>query len=100
MPKIFRDYAPVNTAHNSVFQNIHHVFFLGNRRVWELGFGYGAAWSSLIFMFVALVLLICDRESEELYYISTQERDVEKSDEFEDDSSSDARWVMKFLNRG
>ena len=51
-------------------------------------------------MFVALVLLICDRESEELYYISTQERDVEKSDEFEDDSSSDARWVMEFLNRG
>ena len=71
-------------------------FFPGNRRVWELGFGYGAAWSSLIFMFVALVLLICDRESEELYY---KERDVEKSDEFEDDSSSDARWVMEFLTR-
>ena len=48
-------------------------------------------------MFVALVLLICDRESEELYY---KERDVEKSDEFEDDSSSDARWVMKILTRG
>jgi hypothetical protein len=45
-------------------------------------------------MFVALVLLICDRESEELYY---KERDVEKSDELEDDSSSDARWVMEFL---
>ena len=47
-------------------------------------------------MFVALVLLICDRESEELYY---KERDVEKSDEFEDDSSSDARWVMEFLTQ-
>merc|ERR1711970_204198 len=29
----------------------------GHPRVYELGFGYGAAWSSLIFMFVALVLL-------------------------------------------
>ena len=85
------------SSYYSVFQNIPHVFFPGNRRVWELGFGYGAAWSSLIFMFVALVLLICDRESEELYY---KERDVEKSDEFEDDSSSDARWVMEFLTRG
>ena len=37
-------------------------------------------------MFVALVLLICDRESEELYY---KERDVEKSDEDDEDSSSD-----------
>ena len=56
--------------------------------MWELGFGYGAAWSSLIFMFVALVLLICDREAEELYY--KERDDVEKSEEDEeDDSSSD-----------
>ena len=51
-------------------------YLAGHPRIYELGFGYGAAWSSLIFMFVALVLLICDRESEELYY---KERDVEKS---------------------
>ena len=39
-------------------------------------------------MFVALVLLICDREAEELYY--KERDDVEKNEEDEeDDSSSD-----------
>merc|ERR1711976_691430 len=30
----------------------------GHRRVWEFGFGFGASWCSLIFIFVSLVLLI------------------------------------------
>jgi len=50
----------------------------GHRRVWEFGFGFGASWCSLIFIFVSLVLLICDRESEEIFY---KERDVEEGDE-------------------
>merc|ERR1712095_197336 len=50
----------------------------GHRRVWEFGFGFGASWASLIFIFVSLVLLICDRESEEIFY---KERDVEEGDE-------------------
>ena len=50
----------------------------GNRRVWDFGFGFGAAWCSLIFVFVSLVLLICDRESEEIFY---KERDIEEGDE-------------------
>jgi len=52
----------------------------GNRRVWDFGFGFGAAWCSLIFVFVSLVLLICDRESEEIFY---KERDVEDGEEEE-----------------
>merc|ERR1719367_1079543 len=50
----------------------------GHRRVWEFGFGFGASWASLIFIFVSLVLLIRDRESEEIFY---KERDVEEGDE-------------------
>merc|ERR1711988_106966 len=50
----------------------------GHRRVWEFGFGFGASWASLIFIFVSLVLPICDRESEEIFY---KERDVEEGDE-------------------
>jgi hypothetical protein len=54
----------------------------GNRRVWEFGFGFGAAWCSLIFMFVSLVLLICDREAEENFY-KEREVDDETGDEEE-----------------
>eukprot|EP00093_Oithona_nana_P005539 05539.XXX_152493_155383_1 [CDS] Oithona nana genome sequencing. len=50
----------------------------GHRRVWEFGFGFGASWACLILIFVSLVLLICDRESEEIFY---KERDVEEGDE-------------------
>lgn len=50
----------------------------GNRREWEFGFGFGAAWCCLIFMFASLVLLICDRESEEIFY---KEREVEDGEE-------------------
>jgi len=49
-------------------------------RVWEFGFGYGCSWCCLVFMFVSLVLLICDRESEEIFY---KEREAEEGDEEE-----------------
>ena len=53
----------------------------GDARVWEFGFGYGCAWCCLILMFVSLVLLICDRESEEIFY---KEREAEDGDEEEE----------------
>jgi len=52
----------------------------GDPRVWEFGFGYGSAWCCLILMFVSLVLLICDRESEEIFY---KEREAEEEEEEE-----------------
>ncbi|KAH8277322.1 hypothetical protein KR026_009114, partial [Drosophila bipectinata] len=41
---------------------------LGNRRVWEFGWAYGVGWGAAIFLFGAVVLLLCDKESEEIYY--------------------------------
>ncbi|XP_045517320.1 transmembrane protein 47 isoform X3 [Pieris brassicae] len=41
---------------------------LGNRLVWEFGWAYGVGWGAAIFLFGAVVLLLCDKESEELYY--------------------------------
>ena len=61
------------------------IFFtsLGNAyRIWSFGLGYGAAWSSLIFLFVGEVLLLCDRESEEVFY---KEKDVEEGNGIEDE---------------
>lgn len=40
----------------------------GNRSVWEFGWAYGVGWGAAIFLFGAVVLLLCDKESEELYY--------------------------------
>ncbi|GAB6031351.1 hypothetical protein CHUAL_009137 [Chamberlinius hualienensis] len=40
----------------------------GNRRVWEFGWAYGVGWGAAIFLFGAVVLLLCDKESEEIYY--------------------------------
>jgi len=50
----------------------------GDPRVWQFGFGYGAGWFSVILMFASLTLLICDRESEEIFY---KERPVEEDEE-------------------
>lgn len=60
----------------------------GNRAVWEFGWAYGVGefiqllqmspkvlneffilgWGAAIFLFGAVVLLLCDKESEEIYY--------------------------------
>ncbi|CRL01790.1 CLUMA_CG015006, isoform A [Clunio marinus] len=40
----------------------------GNRDVWEFGWAYGVGWGAAIFLFGAVVLLLCDKESEEIYY--------------------------------
>ena len=52
----------------------------GGQREFSWGFGYGAAWCCLIFIFISVVLLICDRESEEIFY---KERPVEEDEEEE-----------------
>lgn len=40
----------------------------GNRLVWEFGWAYGVGWGAAIFLFGAVILLLCDKESEEIYY--------------------------------
>lgn len=42
--------------------------FLGNRTIWEFGWAYGVGWGVAIFLFSGVVLLMCDKESEEIYY--------------------------------
>jgi len=54
---------------------------LGNPGVYSFGFGYGATWGSIILIFASVVLLICDRESEEIFY---KERQVDEEEEEED----------------
>jgi hypothetical protein len=50
----------------------------GGARVYSFGFGYGATWGSIVLIFASVVLLICDRESEEIYY---KEKQVEEDEE-------------------
>ncbi|XP_015110168.1 transmembrane protein 47 isoform X1 [Diachasma alloeum] len=52
---------------------VYPVFFaaelnLGNRPIWEFGWAYGVGWGAAIFLFGGVVLLFCDKESEEIYY--------------------------------
>lgn len=37
-------------------------------RNWEFDWSYGVAWGALLFAFGALLLLICDKEHDEVYY--------------------------------
>jgi len=43
-------------------------FNASNRDVWELGWAYGVGWGAAIFLFGAILLLLCDKETEEIYY--------------------------------
>merc|ERR1711963_819828 len=56
----------------------------GGARTYELGFGYGATWGCIILIFASVVLLICDRESEEIFY---KERQIEDEEEGEEEAS-------------
>ena len=66
---------------------LQQYFFTGHRKVWSFGFGYGAAQCSLIFMFVAFVLLICDRQSDEIFY---KEKEPENGEEEENEESEES----------
>ena len=59
----------------------HFIIAVGQMRVYSYGFGYGATWLCLIFIFLSVVLLICDRESEEIFY---KERPVEGEEDEEE----------------
>ncbi|XP_066247703.1 uncharacterized protein [Euwallacea similis] len=50
------------------FNNKYSRILLGNRTIWEFGWAYGVGWGVAIFLFSGVVLLICDKESEEIYY--------------------------------
>merc|ERR1739848_912056 len=54
--------------------------FEGGPRTYSFGFGFGCTWGSIILIFASVVLLICDRESEEIFY---KERQVEEEEEEE-----------------
>ncbi|XP_058805369.1 transmembrane protein 47 isoform X2 [Phymastichus coffea] len=49
----------------------------GNRTMWEFGWAYGVGWGAAIFLFGGAVLLLCDKESEEIYY---KERKIVRED--------------------
>ncbi len=55
-------------------------------REWSFGFGYGAGWCALLFLFMGAVLLVCDRDSEEIFY---KERDPEAAGEEDDDEEDE-----------
>ena len=55
--------------------------WIGKPRVWSFGFGYRASWASFILIFTAVVLLICDRESKEIFYM---EEDFDEEEEEEE----------------
>jgi len=55
----------------------------GGARTFTFGFGYGATWGSIILIFASVVLLICDRESEEIFY---KEKQVEEEEEEEEEA--------------
>ena len=40
----------------------------GNRPIWEFGWAYGVGWGAAIFLLGGVILLLCDKESEEIYY--------------------------------
>ncbi|XP_043472160.1 transmembrane protein 47 isoform X1 [Leptopilina heterotoma] len=49
----------------------------GNRPIWEFGWAYGVGWGAAIFLFGGALLLLCDKESEEIYY---KERKIVRDD--------------------
>ena len=65
------------------YSSLTWSLFAGTDRVYELGFGYGATWGSIVLIFASVVLLICDRESEEIFY---KERQIEEEEEGEEEA--------------
>lgn len=43
-------------------------FSESNRLVWELGWAYGVGVGAAVFLLGAILLLLCDKETEEIYY--------------------------------
>lgn len=51
-----------------IFCYRYYYYIVGNRTNWEFGWAYGVGWGAAIFLFGGAVLLLCDKESEEIYY--------------------------------
>ena len=51
------------------YTELHHTNAVpANRPHWYFGWAYGVAWGASIFLIGAALLLICDKETEEIYY--------------------------------
>lgn len=59
----------LNDSNNLLLDfGISGFIFKANRPIWEFGWAYGVGWGAAIFLFGGVVLLLCDKESEEIYY--------------------------------
>ena len=58
------------TLYPAFFYNeLHHSDLVpANRPLWYFGWAYGVGWGSAIFLIGAILLLVCDKETEEIYY--------------------------------
>lgn len=61
-------YSPALSYDTTISLSLSFSLSKGNRPVWEFGWAYGVGWGAAIFLFGAVVLLLCDKESEEIYY--------------------------------
>lgn len=51
------------------YSELHHSNAIpANRPHWYFGWAYGVGWGSAIFLIGAILLLVCDKETEEIYY--------------------------------
>ncbi|KAH7636499.1 uncharacterized protein LOC124498413 [Dermatophagoides farinae] len=56
------------------YSELHHTNMVpSNRPHWYFGWAYGVGWGAAIFLVGAILLLVCDKETEEIYY---QERTI------------------------
>ncbi|XP_075680680.1 transmembrane protein 47 isoform X1 [Dermatophagoides pteronyssinus] len=56
------------------YSELHHTNMVpSNRPHWYFGWAYGVGWGAAIFLIGAILLLVCDKETEEIYY---QERTI------------------------
>lgn len=53
---------------NNTINAFVYLSFVGNRPIWEFGWAYGVGWGAAIFLLGGVILLLCDKESEEIYY--------------------------------
>lgn len=51
------------------YTELHHTNAIpANRPHWYFGWAYGVGWGSAIFLVGSVLLLVCDKETEEIYY--------------------------------
>lgn len=50
------------------YSELHSELVPSNRPEWYFGWAYGVGWGAAIFLIGAILLLACDKETEEIYY--------------------------------